>query len=110
MNIKWPKIEDVRDIEQAKMIFRLSNTQFKKALEYFENIEKYPSENIQVNRDLSNLYKYLTFFETENNRIFAMLERRLNFLEPIIKFFNDKHNENYWQVLCIIMIGNSSGN
>jgi hypothetical protein len=98
LNIKWPKIEDIRDIEQAKTLFRLSNTQFKKALEYFQDLEKYPTENIQINRDLSNLYKYLTFFETENNRIFAMLERRLNFLEPIIKHFNDKYNENYWQV------------
>lgn len=29
LNLKWPEITDVDDIEQAKFLFRLGNTQFK---------------------------------------------------------------------------------
>ena len=35
LNIVWPQIKDVMNIEQAKSLFRLANTQFKKALNLY---------------------------------------------------------------------------
>jgi hypothetical protein len=35
LNLKWPVITDITDIEQAKFLFRLGNTQFKKSLDFF---------------------------------------------------------------------------
>lgn len=100
LNIVWPKIEDVRDIEQAKILFRLSNTQFKKALEFYQ-IDGHVTENIQITRDISQLYKFLISFEPDNNRVFAMLERRINLLEPIYKAINHKVYLVQWQELSL---------
>jgi len=98
MNILWPKIEDIRDIEQAKLLFRLGNTQFKKALDYYV-LDGFVSEHISISRDISQLYKNLSFFETENNRIFAMIERRISMLEILVKQINPKAYIVQWQVL-----------
>ncbi|MCQ2817587.1 MAG: hypothetical protein MJ252_10015 [archaeon] len=100
LNIIWPKIEDITNLEQAKSLFRLSNTQFKKALEYYK-LDGYVTEHIQINRDLSQLYKYLITFETDNNRIFAMLDRRINLLEPINNAINHKVYLMQWQELSL---------
>ena len=97
MTLKWPKIEDIRNIEQAKQIFRLSNTQLKRSLEYYQ-LDGHVTEHIQIQRELCNAYKYLTFFETDNNRIFGMMERRIEILEPIIKEINPKFFSLQWQV------------
>jgi tetratricopeptide (TPR) repeat protein len=97
LNISWPKIEDVKDIEQAKLLFRLSNTQFKKALSYYV-LDGYVTDHININKSISQLYKYLTFFETDNNRIFLMLDRRIGLLEPIITQINPKSYIVQWQV------------
>jgi hypothetical protein len=100
LNISWPKIEDVKDIEQAKLLFRLSNTQFKKALNFYV-LDGYVTEHININKFISQLYKYLTFFETDNNRIFQMLDRRIGLLEPIIKEINPKTFIVQWQELVL---------
>ena len=47
LNIVWPQIKDVINIEQAKSLFRLSNTQFKKALTFY-NTDEYLYEYIQI--------------------------------------------------------------
>lgn len=98
LNIIWPKIEDVRDIEQAKLLFRLSNTQFKKALEYYK-LDGFVTEHIGIVRTISQLYKYLAFFETDSNRIFAMLDRRASLLEPIVQQISPKVYIVQWQVI-----------
>ena len=100
LNIVWPKIEDVRSVEQAKILFRLANTQFKKALEFYL-MDGYVTEHIEISRDISQLYKYLIEFETDNNRIVAMLERRINLLEPIVSTINHKVYVVQWQELSL---------
>ena len=100
LNIVWPKIEDVRNVEQAKILFRLANTQFKKALEFYL-MDGYVTEHIEISRDISQLYKYLIEFETDNNRIVAMLERRINLLEPIVSTINHKVYVVQWQELSL---------
>jgi len=35
LDLPWPEITDINSYEEAKVQFRLANTQFKKALEYY---------------------------------------------------------------------------
>jgi tetratricopeptide (TPR) repeat protein len=98
LNIIWPKIEDVRDIEEAKTLFRLSNTYLKKALEYYK-LDGFVTEHINIVKDVSQLYKNLIFFETDNHRIYGMLDRRINLLHPIYLSINPKVYCLQWQVI-----------
>ena len=89
LNIIWPQIKDVVNIEQAKSLFRLANTQFKKALNFY-NIQNHTFEYIKICQNISSLYKFLISFEPDNNRIFAMEERRINILKPIFETISHK--------------------
>ena len=100
LNIVWPQIKDIINIEQAKSLFRLANTQFKKALIAYD-FENYPFEYIQICQNISQLYKYLIYFELDNNRIFAMEERRVNILKPILEKFDHKNYIMQWQEVCL---------
>ena len=100
LNIVWPQIKDVINIEQAKSLFRIANTQFKKALNFY-NIENYPLEFIQICQKISQLYKFLISFEFDYNRIFAMEERRINILKPISEKINKKEMVMQWQEVCL---------
>ena len=71
LNIVWPQIKDVVNIDQAKSLFRLANTQFKKALNFY-NIKEYIFEHIQICQSISQLYKYLISFEFDTGRIFSI--------------------------------------
>lgn len=47
-NVKWPEeIKDLKTIEQATLLFRLANTQFKKALDFFV-LDGYVTEHVQL--------------------------------------------------------------
>ena len=35
LEMNWPEIKDMNSLDDAKTLFRLANTQFKKALEYY---------------------------------------------------------------------------
>ena len=100
INIVWPQIKDVVNIEQAKSLFRLSNTQFKKALNFY-NINEYIFEHITICQNISQLYKYLITFEFDNGRIFAMEERRINILKPLLEKIDKKNDVMQWQEVCL---------
>ena len=98
--IKFPEIKDVDNLEDAKSIFRKGNTQIKRALEIFI-MDGYVTEHIKINRTLSELYKYLIFFESDNARVFAMEERRINILEPMYQAINHKVYVIQWQEISL---------
>ena len=100
LNIVWPQIKDIINIEQAKSFFRLANTQFKKALIVYD-LKNNPFEFIQICQNISQLYKYLIYFELDNNRIFAMEERRINILKPILDKINHNDYVMQWQEICL---------
>jgi hypothetical protein len=71
----------------------MSNTQFKKALEFFL-MDGHVTEHVQIKQDISKLYKYLCILEIDGNRAFAMLERRKEMLEEMynqLSFVNYEH-------------------
>lgn len=92
LNVKFPTITDIQDIEQAKLLFRLANTQFKKAIDFFL-LDGYVTEHVQIRQDISKLYKYLSMIEPDRARAFAMVDRRREYLEPLIKELNPKAYE-----------------
>ena len=100
LNIVWPQIKDVVNIEQAKSLFRLANTQFKKALNFY-NINDYIFEHIQICQSISQLYKNLISFEFDYARIFAMEERRINILKPLLEKINQKSDVMKWQEVSL---------
>lgn len=88
--VKFPaKVDDFKSIEDAKTLFRLANTQFKRSLEYFV-LDGYVTENVQMKQDVSKLYKLLSSLESDKDRFLAMQERRRELLEPITKEINPK--------------------
>lgn len=71
LKLKWPQIKDIENIEEAKMIFRLSNTQLLKALEVYV-LDGYVTENVEINKDISCIYRYLSSMEEDSGRFEAM--------------------------------------
>ena len=100
LDIKFPELKDVITLEEAKSIFRLGNTQLKKALKVFV-LDGFVTDHIKITQNISQLYKYLIFFENDNGRIFAMEERRINLLEPIFKAINHKVYVIQWQEISL---------
>ena len=64
-------------------------------------MDGFVTDHIKISQNISNLYKYLIFFETDNGRIFAMEERRINILEPIYKAINHKVYVMQWQEVSL---------
>ena len=98
--IKFPEIKDVQNLEDVKSLFRKGNTQLQRALKVFI-LDGYVTEHIKINQTLSQLYKYLCSFEIDNARIFAMEERRINILEPIVQAINHKVYVIQWQEISL---------
>jgi KIF-binding protein len=93
LSVKFPsKVDDFKSIEDAKTLFRLANTQFKRSLDYFV-LDGYVTEHIQMKQDVSKLYKLLSSLESDKDRFIAMQERRRELLEPITKDINPKAYE-----------------
>eukprot|EP01022_Parablepharisma_sp_SALTPOND_P009924 TRINITY_DN140_c1_g2_i1.p2 TRINITY_DN140_c1_g2~~TRINITY_DN140_c1_g2_i1.p2 ORF type:complete len:622 (+),score=95.33 TRINITY_DN140_c1_g2_i1:5709-7574(+) len=87
--IPWPKIEDIKDLEKAKEFFRLANTQYKKAMEFFV-LDGYVTQHIGLRKSISDLYHTLSFVEPDPVRLMAMLDRRRDILEPVAHDINTK--------------------
>jgi hypothetical protein len=100
LDVKFPEIKDVNNIEDAKSLFRLGNTQLKKALKIFI-LDGFVTDHIKITQTISQLYKYLIFFETDNGRIFAMEERRINILKPILDKIDHKEFAIQWQEVSL---------
>ena len=99
-NIEFPKIKDIQNLEDAKSIFRKGNTQLKRALQVFV-MDGYVTDHIKITQTISQLYKYLILFEPDNARIFAMEDRRINLLEPMVKAINHKVYVIQWQEISL---------
>ena len=74
--------------------------QFKKALNFYV-LDGYVTEHIEITRNQSSLYNLLIRFENDNNRIFAMEERRINLLTPIYNAINHKVFVMQWQEISL---------
>ena len=100
LNLNWPKVEDLKDLEEAKVLFRLSNTQYKKALEIFV-LDGYVTDHVNIKRQMCQLYSILAQIEPDPTRLYAMLDRKRELLEEISLQLNTKAFLVLLQVLYI---------
>lgn len=100
INMEFPQLTLASSQEDVNSIFRKMNTQCKKALQHYE-LDGYVTEYIQIVRDLSRGYRYLSLIEKDGDRLTSLLERRIELLEYPCKEINPKAYELYWQVYLI---------
>ena len=93
LELKWPEIKNVTGMEDAKPLFRLANTQFKKAVDHYV-LDGYVTEHVQCKQALSICYKQLSKIETDVSRACLMHQRRAESLEAI----KGELNPNAYQV------------
>ena len=62
LDLKWPEIKNIKNMEDAKVLFRLANTKFKKALNYYV-VDGFVTENVTIKQAISVLYKCLIKIE-----------------------------------------------
>ncbi|CAG9330047.1 unnamed protein product [Blepharisma stoltei] len=98
LRVQFPRISPAGNLEEAKELFKLANTSLKQALEYFI-IDGYVTEHIEMKRNISSLYKYLCYFDENEGRVIAMLQRRIEILEEYTKDLNRQAYSQLWQHL-----------
>ncbi|XP_071439652.1 KIF-binding protein [Hetaerina americana] len=81
--------------EDAKAIFLNAQEWLRKAREFYQ-FDSHASDHVQIVQDQSQLYKYLAFFEENEDRQCRMHKRRVDLLEPIMKELNPQ----YYLLVC----------
>ena len=80
LKMNWPVIKNVTSLDDAKTIFKLANTQYKKSLEYYI-LDGYVTEHVNIKQGMCSLYKALTRIELNVDRRVLMHERRVEMVE-----------------------------
>lgn len=80
--MNWPEIKHMASLDDAKTLFRLANTQFKKALEYYV-VDGFVTEHVQIKQGISMCYKVLVKMEPDKSRQALMQQRRCESLEDL---------------------------
>uniref|UniRef100_A0A7S3CST0 KIF-binding protein n=1 Tax=Strombidium rassoulzadegani TaxID=1082188 RepID=A0A7S3CST0_9SPIT len=93
LKLNWPELKDVKSLDDAKTLFRLANTMFKKALEHYQ-LDGFVTEHVQIKQGVSLLYKHLAKLELDLQRCELMHTRRAEMLE----FLKSELNPNAYQV------------
>lgn len=83
------------DFEDAKLVFLNVKKWLDDAKEYYVLMD-HASDYVQIIQDLSQAYKYLACFETNEDRQAKMHKRRIDLLEEI----KDQLNESYYLAIC----------
>lgn len=81
--------------EDARKVFLESQKWLTKAKEYY-TLDEHASDCVQIVQDLSQLYKYLAFFEEDEERQSRMHKRRIDHLECVLKELNPQ----YYLLVC----------
>lgn len=45
--MNWPEVTNLKDLDDSKTLFRLANTQFKRALDYYI-LDGFVTEHVQI--------------------------------------------------------------
>ena len=52
LKLNWPEVKDMNGLEEAKTFFRLANTQFKRALEFYL-LDGFVTEHVTSKQSIS---------------------------------------------------------
>ena len=80
--MKWPTIANMKNLDEAKTLFRLANTQYKRALDFYI-LDGFVTENVLIKQGMSQLYRHLIQLEPSDERKEMMLNRRKEMLEAL---------------------------
>ncbi|XP_014227471.1 KIF1-binding protein homolog [Trichogramma pretiosum] len=83
------------DFDDAKKVFLNVQKWLEEAKSYY-TLEDQASEYVQIIQDMSELYRYLIFFEESDDRQAKMHKRRIDLLEGVVK----QLNETYYLSVC----------
>lgn len=83
------------DFNDARIIFLNAQQWLDEAKKYY-TLENHASDHVQVIQDVSQLFKFLSFFEEDEDRQSKMHKRRIDALEKIV----DELNPQYYQTVC----------
>ena len=83
------------DFNDAKLVFFKVQEWIKDAQKYY-SLENHASDYVQLVQDMSQAYKYLVFFEQNEDRQAKMHKRRIDILEAVLKQISEK----YYQTAC----------
>ena len=87
LDIEWPQIKDIKSPAEAVQIFKLGNTQIQRAMKFFV-VDGHCTEHIRLAQMLSKLYKQLQLIETDGERLYALYQRRIDLLGPLLSDIN----------------------
>ncbi|XP_011496932.1 PREDICTED: KIF1-binding protein homolog [Ceratosolen solmsi marchali] len=88
------------DFNDAKGVFLNVQKWLDNAQKYF-TLENQASDHVQIIQDMSQLYKYLAFFEENDARQAKMHKRRVDLLENIVNQLNEKYYKSICQQIWI---------
>lgn len=67
LEMNWPEIKQMNNLDDGKTLFRLANTQFKKALDYYI-LDGFVTEHVHIKQGISMCYKLLVKLEPDAGR------------------------------------------
>lgn len=82
--LAFPTVKLAQDLEECKSLFRKAKTQYDHAVKVFV-LDGYVTEHIDILFYLSKLYHQLCKLDKSRERVSAMLEKRRDLLEPLLK-------------------------
>ncbi|XP_017884825.1 KIF1-binding protein homolog [Ceratina calcarata] len=80
------------DFDDARLVF-LSVLKWLEQAKTYYTLENHASDYVLIVQDISQAYKYLSFFEEHEDRQAKMHRRRINVLEDVIKELNPQYYE-----------------
>ena len=98
LDVPFPSVVPPEEVEAAKDVFREANQNLQKSLEFFI-IDGWVTEHLELKREISEALRLLVYFEKNKPRIFAMLDKRIEILEPWVDEINKEAFSRLWQQL-----------
>lgn len=89
-----------KDLEECKSLFRKAKTQYDHALKTFV-LDGYVTDHIDILFACSKLYHNLCKLDKSRERVCAMLEKRRDLLEPLLKELNKMAYPGTWQKILV---------
>lgn len=82
----------------ARELFKLANNFLVTSLDFFV-LDGWVTEHVKVLQEMSQMYKTLCFWEEDNDRLCAMIRRRVRMLAPLLDQLNPSAYVAFWRQL-----------
>ena len=88
-------------MDGVKSFFRMALTEYKKALSVYL-LDGFVTEHVEINKQISHLYKKFGYLENEPGRQALMLLKRRELVQPLVDGISPKHYVGLWRVTHFI--------